>query len=155
MADRVVVMNHGVIEQVGTPQQIYRDPKSLFVADFVGAMTFLDGTMTDATTVAVDGLALAVTDARGAPAGAKVRVGIRPEDVAVGAAAGANAFEAEVAGLEFLGALTRARLAPAGRAGPIFLADLPAGAAARRSAQPGARLAAMLPPPAVRDAPAG
>src|SRR4051794_972716 len=42
MADRIVVMNQGVIEQVGTPSDIYRKPASAFVADFVGTMTFLD-----------------------------------------------------------------------------------------------------------------
>ena len=36
MADRIVVMNHGVIEQVGTPADIYREPATPFVADFVG-----------------------------------------------------------------------------------------------------------------------
>ena len=36
MADRIVVMNHGVIEQIGTPTEIYREPASLFVADFIG-----------------------------------------------------------------------------------------------------------------------
>ncbi len=43
MADRIVVMNHGVIEQVGTPAEIYRAPATAFVADFVGKMNFLDG----------------------------------------------------------------------------------------------------------------
>ncbi|MFT5006570.1 MAG: iron(III) transport system ATP-binding protein, partial [Paracoccaceae bacterium] len=38
MADRIVVMNHGTIEQVGTPLEIYREPATLFVADFIGAM---------------------------------------------------------------------------------------------------------------------
>ena len=42
MADRIVVMNHGVIEQVGTPAEIYRKPATAFVADFVGAMNSLD-----------------------------------------------------------------------------------------------------------------
>ncbi len=42
MADRIVVMNQGVIEQVGTPSEIYRKPATAFVADFVGSMTFLD-----------------------------------------------------------------------------------------------------------------
>ncbi len=41
MADRVVVMNHGVIEQIGTPQQIYREPASAFVADFVGKVNVI------------------------------------------------------------------------------------------------------------------
>jgi iron(III) transport system ATP-binding protein len=154
MADRVVVMNQGVIDQVGSPEEVYRQPASIFVADFVGAMTFLDGTMKDASTVAVDGLALSVADARGAAAGAKVRIGFRPEDVSVGAANGANAFEAQVTSLEFLGAITRARLAPAGREKPLFMADLPAGEASRKAAQPGAKLTVSLPPAAVRVFPA-
>src|SRR5207245_2282482 len=40
MADRIVVMNHGAIEQVGSPQEIYRKPSTAFVADFVGSMNF-------------------------------------------------------------------------------------------------------------------
>jgi iron(III) transport system ATP-binding protein len=43
MADRIVVMNLGTIEQVGIPEEIYRRPASPFVADFVGAMNFLPG----------------------------------------------------------------------------------------------------------------
>ncbi|CAH8242156.1 conserved hypothetical protein [Vibrio aestuarianus] len=42
MADRIVVMNHGVIEQVGTPQEIYQQPATRFVADFVGTMNFIE-----------------------------------------------------------------------------------------------------------------
>ena len=43
VADRIVVMNHGVIEQVGTPMQVYRDPATPFVADFVGKINVLSG----------------------------------------------------------------------------------------------------------------
>ena len=42
MADRIVVMNHGVIEQVGSPTEVYREPVSLFVADFIGETNQLD-----------------------------------------------------------------------------------------------------------------
>ncbi|NLS12963.1 putative 2-aminoethylphosphonate ABC transporter ATP-binding protein [Vibrio sp. SM6] len=42
MADRIVVMNHGVIEQVGTPQEIYQQPATRFVAEFVGCMNFIE-----------------------------------------------------------------------------------------------------------------
>ena len=41
IADRIVVMNHGVIEQVGTPVEVYRRPASAFVADFIGVMNFV------------------------------------------------------------------------------------------------------------------
>lgn len=48
MADRIVVMNHGVIEQVGTPQEIYQQPASRFVAEFVGTMNFIPVSMASA-----------------------------------------------------------------------------------------------------------
>ncbi len=47
MADRIVVMNNGVIEQIGTPQEIYEKPASRFVADFVGTMNFIPTSMID------------------------------------------------------------------------------------------------------------
>jgi iron(III) transport system ATP-binding protein len=43
MADRIVVMNNAVIEQVGTPEEIYETPKTSFVADFIGTVNFIDG----------------------------------------------------------------------------------------------------------------
>ena len=56
MSDRVGVMGAGVLEQVGTPQEIYRRPANLFVADFVGASNRLAATVTggDATALPVD-----------------------------------------------------------------------------------------------------
>ena len=44
MADRIVVMNNTVIEQVGPPEEIYETPKTNFVADFIGTVNFIDGT---------------------------------------------------------------------------------------------------------------
>ncbi len=58
MADTVVVMNHGRIEQVGTPQQIYRDPASAFVADFVGKVNVLSAVAEGAGRFRVGGLVL-------------------------------------------------------------------------------------------------
>jgi iron(III) transport system ATP-binding protein len=58
MADRIVVMNQGVIEQVGTPEEIYRHPASPFVADFVGTMNFLPGTAADHGRVRLGGVEL-------------------------------------------------------------------------------------------------
>jgi len=61
LADRVVVMNHGVIEQVGSPQDLYHNPATRFVAGFIGspAMNFLNCRVTDGTG---GGLAVQVTD---------------------------------------------------------------------------------------------
>jgi multiple sugar transport system ATP-binding protein len=89
MADRVVVMNKGRIEQVGPPQELYHRPASLFVAGFIGspAMNLLSASVVAAgdelTLVLADGTSLAVPPSMrasaGLLAGRKVIVGIRPE----------------------------------------------------------------------------
>jgi iron(III) transport system ATP-binding protein len=43
MSDRIIIMNHGLVEQVGTPHEIYKRPASRFVADFIGLANILDG----------------------------------------------------------------------------------------------------------------
>lgn len=47
MSDTIVVMNKGKIQQIGTPQDIYNEPKNAFVADFIGESNILDGVMLD------------------------------------------------------------------------------------------------------------
>ncbi|MFM8991469.1 MAG: ATP-binding cassette domain-containing protein, partial [Alphaproteobacteria bacterium] len=59
MADRIVVMNHGTIEQVGTPQEVYGRPATPFVAAFVGTMTYPAGHVAGPGRVALGGLSLA------------------------------------------------------------------------------------------------
>jgi iron(III) transport system ATP-binding protein len=115
MADRIVVMNHGSIEQVGTPTEIYRMPASAFVADFVGAMNFLHATVVDKGRVTLGALALDCTAELPLPAGAAIQICIRPEDVQMRGidADTPNVFEARLADMEFLGSFFRASLHPA------------------------------------------
>jgi iron(III) transport system ATP-binding protein len=115
MADRIVVMNHGSIEQVGTPTEIYRMPASAFVADFVGAMNFLPATVVDKGRVTLGALALDCTAELPLPAGAAIQICIRPEDVQMRGidADTPNVFEARLADMEFLGSFFRASLHPA------------------------------------------
>src|SRR5215475_7659867 len=80
MADRIVVMNAGAIEQVGTPQDIYRKPATAFVADFVGSMNFLSGTLEAPERVTVGALALACPPQPGLAPGTKVRFCLRAGD---------------------------------------------------------------------------
>jgi iron(III) transport system ATP-binding protein len=112
MADRIVVMNAGAIEQVGTPQEIYRQPASAFVADFVGSMNFLSGTLMAADKVKVAGLTFDCPAQHGLALNQKVNLCIRPEDVAVRnlAADVGNRVAIEVADLDFVGAFCRAML---------------------------------------------
>ncbi len=114
MADRIVVMNQGVIEQVGDPAEIYRAPATPFVADFVGHMTFLDAVVVGPQRVRVGALELDVADDGLLPAGAPVRLAMRPEDVRTRSITTEtpNRFEARVDTISFLGSFCRARLSP-------------------------------------------
>jgi len=89
LSDRLAVMRDGEIEQVGPPEEIYREPASEFVADFIGDTNLFDGTAarTDGvTTVRVGGPdGFALTTDRGVDDGAGVTVSIRPEEFRLGA----------------------------------------------------------------------
>src|SRR5687768_11979725 len=81
MADRIVVMNQGAIEQVGTPLEIYRTPASAFVADFIGTMNFLPAVVARPGALRVG--RVEVEAATEAAPGTEVTLAIRPEDVRV------------------------------------------------------------------------
>jgi multiple sugar transport system ATP-binding protein len=91
LADRVVVMNNGRIEQIGAPQELYHNPKTRFVAGFIGspAMNFMPGTLeksgADLRVRISDTIALPVPASRAAryqpAAGKQVILGLRPEHV--------------------------------------------------------------------------
>ena len=125
MADRIVVMNHGVIEQVGTPEEIYRRPASLFVADFIGSMSFLAGSASSPGGVKLGGLDLNATLPHGVMAGDPVFICVRPEDVMVRGieASTPNQVKARIEELEFLGSFYRAVLSADGAKDVPITAD--------------------------------
>ncbi|NMJ40612.1 putative 2-aminoethylphosphonate ABC transporter ATP-binding protein [Roseomonas sp. JC162] len=152
MADRIVVMNHGVIEQVGTPEEIYRTPASAFVADFVGTMSFLDATVAAPGEIRVGARSLRVADGRALVPGCAARVGLRPEDVRVRGVHpdDENAFEATIEDVEFLGAFCRARLVARDAPGLALLADFSANLMRDVGVEVGKTLLVALPPDALR-----
>jgi len=114
MSDRVAVMDRGVVQQVGTPEDVYRRPANRFVAEFVGRVNLIDGTVASvdggSVVLDVDGsghrLTLAAPD--DTRLASKVTVAVRPEAVTVapvdGAVAdGANTWDASVHTVAFLG----------------------------------------------------
>jgi iron(III) transport system ATP-binding protein len=113
MADRVVVMNHGVIEQVGTPHEIYERPATPFVADFVGKVNVLPAVALGAGRFRAGALELQCGDADGFAAGEAVRLYLRPEDRTAGGAlvGGTHRVHGEVRKVEFLGGLCLAEVA--------------------------------------------
>lgn len=82
MSDRVVVMDKGRIQQIGTPQDIYNEPKNAFVADFIGESNIVEGTMIDDYRVKFAGKEFKCLD-KGFEKMSPVDVVIRPEDIKV------------------------------------------------------------------------
>ena len=85
MSDRIAVMSDGVIEQLDTPAEIYDRPLTAFVADFIGEMNFLDGTISEVSDGEFDldtGTGVVVR-ARGEAPGQAARVGIRPARLSI------------------------------------------------------------------------
>ncbi|WP_299852298.1 ABC transporter ATP-binding protein [uncultured Roseovarius sp.] len=80
MADQIVVMSHGRIEQIGSPQEIYHKPANSFVANFIGNANLLDGVAT-ATGIRVGETDIAVSDRDEFGAGQRVTLFCRPEAV--------------------------------------------------------------------------
>lgn len=82
MSDRVVVMNNGSIEQIGTPEDIYNEPVNAFVADFIGEANILNGIMIDDCRIKILGKELECVD-KGFGTNTPVDVVIRPEDIEI------------------------------------------------------------------------
>lgn len=80
MSDRVVVMNNGVIQQIGTPEDIYNEPENAFVADFIGESNIVDGVMLEDYKAQFSGHVFDCLDKGYAPK-EQVDVVVRPEDV--------------------------------------------------------------------------
>lgn len=82
MSDRIVVMDHGRIQQIGTPQDIYNEPENAFVADFIGESNILDGVMIEDYKCRFAGCVFECVD-KGFEPNQPVDIVIRPEDIKV------------------------------------------------------------------------
>lgn len=111
MADRIVVLRDGLVEQIGSPTELYDRPCNTFVAAFIGspAMNLIAGTMQGDQLVLADGGALDLGPTRSSAVrdGALVTVGVRPEDFRVVSADSRGCIKAIVKAAEFTGADTQ------------------------------------------------
>ena len=134
MADRIVVMNQGVIEQIGTPIEIYREPSTLFVADFVGAMNLIEGKASSNNSVKV-GDATFTSREHNLQMDSPVIVAIRPEDIVPHGEGTSsqgvfetgdteNIFDAAVEDMEFLGSFWRVSLNSSDFGDAVLVADM-------------------------------
>ncbi len=153
MADRIVVMDHGIIVQVGTPIEIYRDPATPFVADFVGTMNFLPAVVLGPRRVRLGDIELDCTDdLDGLGQGSAVTLCVRPEDVAVQGDGGdaPNTAHAQVDYVEFLGAFYRATLAVEGMGDQRLTADFTPGLVGNLDIRAGRVLTVVFPDDRIR-----
>ena len=107
ISDRIAVLERGHVVQVGTADEVFLQPRTRFVAEFIGKTNLVAAVVAAADTVAVGGLRLRV-GAAGLKAGARVTVSIRPHDIALATPAGAagpgvNALRGTVQRASFLG----------------------------------------------------
>jgi len=109
LSDRVVVMSRGVIEQVGTPFEIYNYPRTTFVASFVGTLNQLRCTVMDAKSgrLTYDGQPLTTAEPVAQPNGATVTLMLRPEELRLGTEGGENRLTGTVETVNFLGSIVR------------------------------------------------
>jgi putative spermidine/putrescine transport system ATP-binding protein len=147
VSDHVAVMYGGVIEQMGTPAEMYTAPATPFVAEFIGTMNRLEATIVDGSTGEIDhaGTRLLLDAARGRQNGERVLVLIRPETLELeaatnGAPANGNTMSGDVLTQTFLGPVTRLKVTTAGSG---LIADM---STARAAALPvGAQVIARVP----------
>ena len=152
MADRIVVMNHGVIEQVGTPTEIYREPDTLFVADFIGAMNQVEGRVNGDNSIAIGEFSFR-SRSHGIAAETPIVAAIRPEDIVpqgIGDYSSdesnvENGLEMEIESMEFLGSFWRVSLKNDELGGASLMADLSINAMRRLDIDLGSTIRVKLP----------
>jgi iron(III) transport system ATP-binding protein len=114
MSDTIAVMDRGEVQQIGVPEEIYRHPANRFVAEFVGRVNLIEGTVSNVseTSALIDigdaGLVVNTVDHTSPATDTAVTVAVRPEAVTVAPANGAspdstNSYEARVHAVSFLG----------------------------------------------------
>jgi len=106
MADRIVVMNHGRIEQIGTPQDVYDRPNSKFVARFIGASNVIEAKHVGGSEVSVGGYALHVGEGEFAGPGKDMSFCVKTHDIELvpgGGAGGSNMLPGVVRAHAYLG----------------------------------------------------
>lgn len=116
MADRIVVMNHGMIEQVGSPTEIYGEPENLFVADFIGEMNQINSMVAEGGRLSIGEKSFACRPHKFGD-GTPVVAAIRPENIIPHQqgymdepGANTNCIDVLLAEMEFLGSFWRCRL---------------------------------------------
>jgi iron(III) transport system ATP-binding protein len=157
MANRIVVMNGGHIEQVGTPEEIYCFPATPFVADFVGVMNFLPGRAGPGPDqVRCGTFDVQCADAHGLAPDTPISLAVRPEDVRLGGddSRALNTALGYVKDIEFLGSFYRLTFHLNGLEEALLVAEVSINRMRDLDIEAGNSLPVRLPPSLVRVYPA-
>ena len=140
LSDRIAVMNHGVVEQVGTPQEIYEYPRTPFVAQFIGSINSIEGEVKEASAASVvigwaGKRSLSVKPSRdgarplpAAPVGTNVKIMVRPEKLKILKSAPGpdqNAIEGILKEVLYHGPITQMLVQPREGNGALILVTQP------------------------------
>jgi iron(III) transport system ATP-binding protein len=146
LADRIVVMNAGRIEQIGTPDEIYFGPKSAFVANFVGTMNTVRGTISENGFISIPDTSIKLPKQVSMTRGSPVDVCFRPEDARL--VSDFRDDEASLSGsiteAEFFGATERLHIKISGLEKPV-LVDCGSRSRDVRATQRGAQIKLSIP----------
>jgi iron(III) transport system ATP-binding protein len=159
MADRIVVMNAGQIEQVGVPKEVYRRPNTPFVARFVGQMNFISARASERSGWArVGTIELRHQGGLATTPGQALTLAIRPEEVLVGPAGGSggeNRVLARISAIQFLGSYTRLQLEAGADGLESLESDVADSTFTALGVGEGGEISIVLQPDALRAFPAG
>ena len=126
MADTIAVMNHGRIEQLGPPTELYERPATTFVAGFLGVSNLLHGTVEgpDAVRLETGELVRAHVDGRSG----QVAAGVRPEKITIGSGGGANELAGTISESAYIGVATQVVVRTSAGTVQVFAQNIDSGA---------------------------
>ncbi|MEW9899281.1 ABC transporter ATP-binding protein [Chitinivorax sp. PXF-14] len=126
MADRIAVMEEGMVAQIGTPQQVYCNPASEYVARLIGQGNWLPAVTLGAGMALVGDMALMLRQQRYLPPGTRIKLFIRPENVRLlhEWRPQQNNLLCHIEAMDFLGPTVRVRLKPSSMRGTRVVAEL-------------------------------
>jgi len=150
MADRIVVINHGAIEQIGTPTQVYTDPETLFVANFIGEMNQFNATVVNSNQLQIGHTGFSCRKHQYVD-GTEVVAAIRPDNIVphdlefIPQQEDSNCQRVTLEDMEFLGSFWRCRLHNTLFKDTEFIADFSANEVRRLALTPQQDLIVQLP----------
>jgi spermidine/putrescine transport system ATP-binding protein len=125
MADTIAVMNHGRIEQLGPPQELYEQPATEFVAGFLGISNMLPGTVEGPGAVRLDSGELVRANVNGLSG--RVSAGVRPEKIMLGTDGGANQLSGTISETAYIGVATQVVVRTSGGIVHVFHQNIDTG----------------------------